>query len=226
MVFFLIFQKFKTSKIIIHVGKLRHKFLLDRSRGRNERYIYCLIPFLLVRKQPSTPTTSVGVVGENSSDPSFKVRPREDETQKSQGRGVSRRVSRARGSPGGSGRGGRGRSHVPSPFSTVYRYVRCNVAPAQAAPTCCCPARAALTHWRHAVSNSRPPATDNSTCLKGSSDVYSPRRAYTNWKHASRVLRSWIVANQSPRADQRLWLLCNRTRIFLFGRRCSRTIND
>lgn len=119
-----------------------------------------------------------------------------DETQKSQGRGVNRRVSRARGSPEGSGRGGRGRSHVPSPFSTVYRYVRCNVAPAQAAPTCCCPARAALTHWRHAVSNSRPPATDNSTCLKGSSDVYSPRRAYTSWKHASRVLRSWIVANQ------------------------------
>lgn len=133
---------------------------------------------------------------ENSSNPSFKARPgEEDETQKSQGRGVSRRVSRARGSPGGSGRGGRERSHVPSPFSTVYRYVRCNVAPAQAAPTCCCPARAVLTHWRHAVSNSRPPATDNSTCLKGSSDVYPPRRAYTSWNTRRGCLdrESWLI---------------------------------
>ena len=91
---------------------------------------------------------------------------REDEKRLDR-RAVSRRALRARASPAGSERGARERSHVPFPFSTVYRYVRYNGALAPAVPTCCCPAPVALTRWRHAVSNSRPPATDNSTCLKG-----------------------------------------------------------
>lgn len=99
--------------------------------------------------------------------------------------GWSRSRKRARASPGDFGRGEPARSSLPFPFAAVYRYVRYSAAPAPAAPTCCCPARAAPTHWRHAVSNNRPPATDNSTCLWGVSPWCLPDVGAYTPKHAS-----------------------------------------